>query len=365
VGWRSFWGIWNRLPYGHRNAHTATWLRRPDEQAPAVRLAQETLRRVLLLYASGQGRRHRRRIPREARSIIWLHFTDHIGDSLMRLSSTQMLADRRVDLLATGKAAALFEPGGMFCEVLRLPDDEDAAQRNGYDFVIIDALQTKPLLAKRRLFPCLPFVTQNEYFHYCRDDYNLSLNSWYRMAHLLGRDPLEAEGQARLRMDCDAVWPGLPARLGIGPGTIALCLGGREDYRIYRGWGRVAELLCAARPRLPLALVGSDNSEEPAARIAAAHNKAKIVNLANRLSIKETAALVRSCRLLVCADGGLLHVANAVGTPTVGLFAQELPEFRYLPTDRYRALCAEENVNAIAPEAVAAEVLVALDEAEA
>jgi lipopolysaccharide heptosyltransferase II len=50
-------------------------------------------------------------------------------------------------------------------------------------------------------------------------------------------------------------------------------------------------------------------------------------NLAGRLSLQASAAVIRRCKLLVSTDSGLMHVAAAVGTPVVGIFG---------PTDRTR-----------------------------
>jgi ADP-heptose:LPS heptosyltransferase len=42
-------------------------------------------------------------------------------------------------------------------------------------------------------------------------------------------------------------------------------------------------------------------------------------------SLRELAALVSHCRLCVCCDGGAMHVAAAVGTPTVAIFGAADP----------------------------------------
>ena len=46
------------------------------------------------------------------------------------------------------------------------------------------------------------------------------------------------------------------------------------------------------------------------------------LNLAGRLSVAETAALLRHCRLLISNDSGPVHVAAAVGTPVVDIFGR-------------------------------------------
>ncbi len=44
------------------------------------------------------------------------------------------------------------------------------------------------------------------------------------------------------------------------------------------------------------------------------------LNLAGRTSLAETAAIIKRSELLVCGDSGLLHLAVALGRPTVSLF---------------------------------------------
>lgn len=357
---RPFWGSWNRLPFARRNEITASWLQKKDEQLPDRELSWQTLRRWLLVHALGQRRWYRAQIFPSAGRILWLHLSDHVGDSLMRLSSIRLLQGRQVDLLASAKATELFEEGGLFQRIYCHNRDEAAAARNPYDLVILDALQTKPLMAKHRLFRKTPFVTQNDFFHYCRDDYNLTLFSWYRMADLLGMGDEKLEGQARLAMECSSVAPGLLRELGIREGAVGIALGGREGYRIYRAWGQVVRLLLREQPGLPLVLLGTEHANPLAQEIVAEHPRAGIVNCVDRLTLKESAAVTAGCGLLLCADGGLLHVASAVGTPSLGLFAQEFADLRYVPADRFRALRSEEDVNTIAPEQIAREAGLAL-----
>jgi heptosyltransferase-2 len=45
----------------------------------------------------------------------------------------------------------------------------------------------------------------------------------------------------------------------------------------------------------------------------------------------EVAKLLAECRLLLTNDSGLLHVAEAVGTPVVALFGPTVREFGYFP----------------------------------
>ncbi len=361
--WRAFRAGGTCLPFAPGLPGTESWLCRPDEKPPPAGLFWLNLRRFLLLHALGQQRWWRPRIPASAGEILWLHLSDHVGDSLMRLSSVPLLAGRQVDLYASPKAAQLFEPGNTFRQVVEIDEQGSELAGRRYDCLIIDALHTQPLLLKRRLFPRVPFVSLHDFFHYCRDDYNLTLFAWYRLAHLLEARVSAGElaRQARLRMDHGGVAPDLYQGLGLDGGEIALALGGREGYRIYRHWPEVAGSILAQSPDRRLVLVGSENAAEDAVTICAAF-PGRVINCVNRLSLKETAHVLHRTTLLVCADGGLLHVANAVACPTVGLFAQELPEYRYVAADRRWDLRSDQDVNAILSTEVAQVVEQALAE---
>jgi len=55
------------------------------------------------------------------------------------------------------------------------------------------------------------------------------------------------------------------------------------------------------------------------------------INLAGKLSLRETWALLRRCDLLICVDSGPQHLAAAVGTRCVALFSQRNPRRRWYP----------------------------------
>jgi ADP-heptose:LPS heptosyltransferase len=46
------------------------------------------------------------------------------------------------------------------------------------------------------------------------------------------------------------------------------------------------------------------------------------IDLVGRLSLPEVAACLRRCRLFIGNDSGLMHIAAAAGTPTLGLFGR-------------------------------------------
>ena len=55
------------------------------------------------------------------------------------------------------------------------------------------------------------------------------------------------------------------------------------------------------------------------------------IDLVGRTSVREAAAVLASCELLISVDTGLIHLASAVGTACVGLYGPIYPELRMHP----------------------------------
>jgi lipopolysaccharide heptosyltransferase II len=114
--------------------------------------------------------------------------------------------------------------------------------------------------------------------------------------------------------------------------TIAISAGGAKNpgqNMVIRRWpvGRFAEIARAlAKEGWKILLVGKSPGDDhvlPAMLAAVPH----AVNAIGNFSIKQSAALFQHARLLVCNDSGPMHIAAAVGTPTVSVFG---------PTDPHR-----------------------------
>ncbi|MEW6324596.1 MAG: D-glycero-beta-D-manno-heptose 1,7-bisphosphate 7-phosphatase, partial [Nitrospirota bacterium] len=65
-------------------------------------------------------------------------------------------------------------------------------------------------------------------------------------------------------------------------------------------------------------------AEQPLGRRLAA-GPGGVIDLTGRTSLREAMAVLALCRLAVSNDSGLLHVAAAVGTPTIGIFGPTDP----------------------------------------
>jgi ADP-heptose:LPS heptosyltransferase len=86
----------------------------------------------------------------------------------------------------------------------------------------------------------------------------------------------------------------------------------------------------------PVVLTGGPAEIAGTARLArAAPADARSVDLAGRLDLGRLAAVLRGARAVVAGNTGPAHLAAAVGTPVVSLFAPVVPAARWAPfTDR-------------------------------
>ncbi len=78
----------------------------------------------------------------------------------------------------------------------------------------------------------------------------------------------------------------------------------------------------------------------------------RALDLAGAVDLPCAAACLRRCRVFIGNDSGLMHLAAAAGTPTLGLFGPS-EEWRYAPWGPHAALvrteesCAELNARRV------------------
>lgn len=99
-------------------------------------------------------------------------------------------------------------------------------------------------------------------------------------------------------------------------------------------------------------LVGSDKSWQLPPWLT---SSLEIVDLINKTSLVELAALLKRCHLLVSCDSGPMHLAVAVGTPVVAIFRNDLPgktARRWGPWGQGQIVIQESRLENISVEAV-------------
>lgn len=109
--------------------------------------------------------------------------------------------------------------------------------------------------------------------------------------------------------------------VGIHPGS--------SEYLLSKRWmperfAEVADYVVRAFGA-EVIIVGGAAEAELAQKVSDCMKGPKPVILAGRTSIKEAAAVIERCNLFISNDSGLMHVAAAVGTPTVAIFGPTDP----------------------------------------
>lgn len=71
---------------------------------------------------------------------------------------------------------------------------------------------------------------------------------------------------------------------------------------------------------------GPSDAEAEAAAAIAANSPVRVTNLQGRTTLKELLALIQRAKALISPDSGPVHMATAVGTPVIGLYATTNPD---------------------------------------
>ena len=126
----------------------------------------------------------------------------------------------------------------------------------------------------------------------------------------------------------DALLPPGPPVLAIGP---AANWRGKQ-WRAER-FAELAQRLTAAGGPLPgarIAVLAAAHERAQAAPLLSAVPPARVIDLVGRTDLLTAAAVLRRASLFIGNDTGLMHIAAAVGTPTLGLFGPS-PVEQYAP----------------------------------
>lgn len=99
-------------------------------------------------------------------------------------------------------------------------------------------------------------------------------------------------------------------------------------------WPHYEELVRRLAARVAVAVVGSREDVPLGEAIVAAADGAgrrPVVQACGRLTLRQSAALIGRAAVLVTNDSAPLHLAQAVGTPTIALFGPTVPAFGFGP----------------------------------
>lgn len=109
-------------------------------------------------------------------------------------------------------------------------------------------------------------------------------------------------------------------------GWVVLCPGAASHpVKIWptERYGKLADWLDAKGYRV--ALLGSEGDQRWTQEVSDASNS-KPIDLAGKISLRDTACLISSCRGVVANDSGLMHLGGALSVPTLGIFGHTNPD---------------------------------------
>jgi len=131
----------------------------------------------------------------------------------------------------------------------------------------------------------------------------------------------EDDGAAVAALSAGGIPDGTPFA-AIAPGSIW----GSKRWPHY---GELASRLTG----VPIVVVGGPDDFALGEEIVGAVGRTggRAVNTCGKLTLRQSAALIKRAALLVTNDSAPLHVATAVGTPIVAVFGPTLPEFGFGP----------------------------------
>ncbi len=98
-------------------------------------------------------------------------------------------------------------------------------------------------------------------------------------------------------------------------------------------WGKFLTLLSGQLPGITLTFLGSADEWELSEKMSRAW-KGDYINLCGKASPRISAAVLEHCRLFIGHDSGPMHLASAVGVPTLGLFSWFNPPGQWFPGHR-------------------------------
>ena len=86
-----------------------------------------------------------------------------------------------------------------------------------------------------------------------------------------------------------------------------------------------------ASENVAIVLVGGGEDTELCKEVLEASQAKNVFSVAGKLSLLQSAELIRRCTVLISNDSAPMHIAVAVGTPVVAIFGATIPEYGFAP----------------------------------
>lgn len=300
------------------------------------------IRRFSLLLLTKQVNLELTSIPKDAQNVLWINISStSIGDSIMELSGRLLLKNRfhRLDLLTHINNANLYLDDDIFTNVFTSPPTH-----NQYDLIILDIFNTNSINFKYRFYKNIRYVCLRRYWNssYYGSDYNRMLFSYHRMNKLLNciyeNELIDTQAFNYLNVS--------PIKNYERHIHIAVAIGGESPIRTFKHWDSLLKKMIVQFDNIRFTLVGSKNGIQEANAIEYEFSDL-VSNYVGKLSLPQSVIEMSRCELFLGADGGLMHVAEALKMSGVALFARFNPNYRRSYNSMIKPIFTKENVNDI------------------
>ena len=94
-----------------------------------------------------------------------------------------------------------------------------------------------------------------------------------------------------------------------------------------------------------IVLLGSKDDEGLCGEIQRAATGSSVANVAGRLTLLQSAEVIRRCSLLVSNDSAPMHLAVSVRTPVVAIYGPTVPRFGFAPLGPYDQIVEKEGLS--------------------
>ena len=287
-------------------------------------LGQRVLIRKLYLLINSQLNNLKNCANGKWKKGLWIYDrTSQIGDSLMDLSCRSVLNELglEIDLLCKENIKDLYYGDSWFHQVFSDPND---CQNQKYDFVIIQSIHQRALRRKIKYFKSLPWVCIQGFYDvpdFARAQFGVErIRDLWSIKHQI------ADYHAKQKINLE------PITVRKDRLRLAFALGGMDKVRTYTKWGEVfGKLQLPATTQITLLGTG-EGAASQSIDISTKFSKLNIINKVNKTNLDDVKKILSIQDLLICPDGGLMHLGVACNTTKiVALFINTIPPLYRLP----------------------------------
>ncbi len=286
------------------------------------------------------------------RRVLWITTWTTVGDAILDLAARSLVPPSiELELCIAPALAPLFAHDARFARVHLDP----AACGAGFDLVLLDVLSTASIRLKARHFSGVPFATLRG--HLLGESFDRAAFADRRVRQLFGLG-LGAVVAPWLTLGSDGrvdVRPAEPASFRLG-----VPLGARVAEKRYPHWPAALARIAAGwpRPERPPRFVllghGPDAEADVAAFDAGFLARHATLAIDRHGSLADAARALAGCDAFLGVDGGLMHVAVALGVPGLAVFARQVdPAWFLRPGSGMTALRVDGAPAGLTPENLA------------